>query len=531
MTLARFSPTRREFGALLGATTLTAALGSRASAGGDARLKMSWPRDVGPLNPHMYNPSQFFAQNWVYDGLVSYGKGGEILPALASAWTVSEDGKTLTFKLRDGVRFSDGSPFDSAVALRNFKDVLAARDQHDWLELINQIDDVSAPDAGTLRIALKSAYYPALQELTLIRPLRFLAAAGFPDKGLTKDGIKAPIGTGPWKLSDHKVNEYAVFERNEHYWGPKPALEAVTVRIIPDGVTRVLSLKNGDIDLIFGAGVIGLSDFDELRKSGQFQTYVSAPILTRLVVINANRGPTADKAVRQAIQHGFNRKEAVEGLFYGVEKPAEMLFAPDVPYCDVPLSRPGYDKAAAERLLDGAGWQRPAADAVRMKDGVPLALDVSFIATDEINKSIAQLLQAQLREIGIDLRLLGEEKQSNVRRAMEGGFNLAFSGTWGAPYDPHTFCASMRVANEADYQAQLGLPDKKEIDALISTVLVTTDKTARARTYATILRKLDDGAIYLPVSYEANVAVLRKGIQGFSFDQQEFEIPTARLSV
>ena len=332
-------------------------------------------------------------------------------------------------------------------------------------------------------------------------------------------------------MSDHKVNEYAVFERNEHYWGPKPALETVTVRVIPDGVTRVLSLKNGDIDLIFGSGVIDLSDFDELRKSGNFQTYVSDPILTRLVVMNAKRGPTADKAVRKAIQHGFNRQDMVEGLFYGVEKPAETLFAPDVPYCNVTLPRPGYDRAEAERLLDGAGWKRPAEGAVREKNGAPLALDVSFIATDEINKSVAQLLQAQLREIGIDLQLLGEEKQSNVRRAIEGSFNLAFSGTWGAPYDPHTFCASMRVADQADYQAQLGLPDKKEIDSIISSVLVTTDKAARAQLYATILRKLDDGAIYLPISYEANVAVLRKGIQGFSFDQQEFEIPTARLSV
>ncbi|MED4161739.1 ABC transporter substrate-binding protein, partial [Halalkalibacterium halodurans] len=76
-------------------------------------ITFSWPRDIGPMNPHVYNPSQLFAQSMIYEPLVSYTEGGELQPHLADSWTISEDGKEYTFKLREGVQFSDGTPFNA----------------------------------------------------------------------------------------------------------------------------------------------------------------------------------------------------------------------------------------------------------------------------------------------------------------------------------------------------------------------------------------------------------------------------------
>ncbi|MCZ4142306.1 nickel ABC transporter substrate-binding protein, partial [Escherichia coli] len=107
--------------------------------------------------------------------------------------------------------------------------------------------------------------YPVLQDLSVVRPFRFLGEAGFPDNGDTSEGIKEPVGTGPWMLAEYKQDEYAVFKRNPNYWGTAPAIDEVTVKIIPDAETRVAAFEKGDLDLIYGEGVISLDAFKQLR--------------------------------------------------------------------------------------------------------------------------------------------------------------------------------------------------------------------------------------------------------------------------
>jgi nickel transport system substrate-binding protein len=167
----------------------------------------------------MYNPSQFFAQAMVFESLVQYGKKGKIEPMLATSWSISDDGKTYTFKLREGVTYSDGTPFHAANAKRNFDAILKNREAHSWMELMNQIDRIEAPNENTFIIRLKNKYMPALQELTYIRPVRFLADAAFPDGDDTSKGVKAVIGTGPWILDAYEKDKQAVFKRNPKYWG------------------------------------------------------------------------------------------------------------------------------------------------------------------------------------------------------------------------------------------------------------------------------------------------------------------------
>jgi len=186
--------------ALMVAGGLAAPLAARAADTPADTLRYSWPSNVGELNQHKYSPNQMFAQGMVYEPLVKYAKGGAIEPWLAESWTTSPDGKVYTFTLRKGVTFSDGTPFDSKAVRMNLETVLANRASHDCLELVAQIDKVETPDARTVRLVLKNAYYLMLQELALIRPVRFLSPSAFPASGNTNDGIKAPIGTGPWRL-------------------------------------------------------------------------------------------------------------------------------------------------------------------------------------------------------------------------------------------------------------------------------------------------------------------------------------------
>ncbi len=146
----------------------------------------------------------------VYEPLVKYQADGSVIPWLAKSWTHSEDGKTWTFTLRDDVKFSNGEPFDAEAAAENFRAVLDNRQRH-AVELANQIVDVKALSKTELQITLKA---PTILSGNLPRPFRFIAPSGVQNDE-TMNGIKAPIGTGPWILQESKLNQYDVFVRNE----------------------------------------------------------------------------------------------------------------------------------------------------------------------------------------------------------------------------------------------------------------------------------------------------------------------------
>ena len=497
-------------------------------------LNFSWSTNVGPLNPHLYSPNQMFAQAMVYEPLVRYGEGGRIIPWLAESWTVSPDGRVYTFALRKGVRFSDGTPFDATAVKANFDAVLKNRKRHDWLEFIAQIEKTEVLGSHSFRLTLKESYYPVLQELALIRPMRFLAPSAFPEDGNTAQGIKAPIGTGPWKLVEIRKGEYDLFEANELYWGEKPAYRQVRVKVIPDSDGRAIAFDTGAVDLIYGAGghgsgQIGLDTFKRYRDTPQLQTGVSQPLATRTLALNSGRFPTDDLAVRKAILHGVNKQAIIEHIFLGVERLADTLFSPEMPYCNLGLAPFGFDPVQAAALLDAAGWHKGAGSPYRSKEGRELTLDLCFVGNNSLQKSVAEVIQSDLKHIGIKVRLVGEEKDSFRARQKSGEFGLIFGDTWGAPYDPHSFCSSMRVPAHADYQAQSGLAMKAEIDRKIGAVLVSVDEAQRQELYREILTTLHEEAVYLPLSYMTNIYVHGPKLAQVPFGGTKYEIPFEQL--
>ena len=210
-------------------------------------------RDIRDLNPHLY-AGEMYAQSMLYDTLVSITDDG-YEGCLAESWEISDDGKIYTFKIRDGVKFSDGTVCDANAILANFNAIIENKERHTWLEMMNLLVGVSAPDDHTFVIELSEAYYPMLTELGCIRPFAMISPECMIN-GSTKDGVNGYIGTGPYVLTDFVTDEYAVFERNENYWGEKPAIQKITVKVIPDNQTRIMALESGEIDLIFGKNML-----------------------------------------------------------------------------------------------------------------------------------------------------------------------------------------------------------------------------------------------------------------------------------
>ena len=508
-------------------TASSSAASASAAAAGEVRDELIFVnyRDIRDLNPHLY-AGEMYAQSILYDTLVSITANG-YEGCLAESWDISEDGCTYTFHIRPNVLFSDGEKCDANAILANFNAILENRERHTWLEMMNLLVGVSAPDENTFVIEMSEPYYPMLTELGCIRPFAMISPSCMIN-GSTKDGVNGHIGTGPYVLTDFVTDEYAVFERNENYWGEAPAIRKITVKVIPDNQTRIMALESGEIDLIFGKNMIDADAISQYLDSDKFTVGLSDPTSTRHIVMNTTHEILGDPAVRKALQHATDRQTISDGIFYGLEQPADTLYATTVPYCNVGLKPYEYSTETAAQILDEAGWVL-GSDKMRAKDGKQLALDLLYNSDSVTEKTIAEYLQSEYLKLGISMTIHGEEEQSYRDNMKAGNFDMVFNICWGMPYDPQSSLAAMRAPVYGDYAAQQDLKDKAEIDEAITRILTSTDEAERQELYKSVLTNLHEDAMYLPLTYECNKALYTSALHGVHFGTDQYDVPFADM--
>ncbi|OCG08759.1 nickel ABC transporter, nickel/metallophore periplasmic binding protein [Gilliamella sp. wkB178] len=484
-------------------------------------------RDIRDLNPHLYS-GEMWAQNMLFESLVHYNEDGSFSPWLAESWSISNDSKTYTFKLRQDVTFSDGAKFDAHSAKLNWDAVLANKVRHTWLEMVRLITEVKAVDDYTLQVNLSEPYYPFLIEIAVTRPMRFISPNSMIN-GTTKDGVKSYIGTGPYVLGDHKKDQYAVFNQNPTYWGSKPPIKTITMKVIADNQSRLLALENGEIDLIYGQNMVDADSFERFSHMDNFQTLISKPVSSRMVLLNTTRAILKDANVRRALEHIINKNDISTGIFNGSEAPADTLMATNIPYANIGLKPYQYDPKLASQLLDAAGWIKVAGQDYRYQDGKPFEITLYYNSNATSQKTIAQYMQDEFAQVGLKLNIHGEEEQGYSDRLKIGDFDMVFDISWGMPYDPQSFLASMKLPVHGDYMAQQGLAEKAQIDASISKALIATDDKTRQQLYAYVLETLHNEAVYIPLTYERNRAIAIKSLQGIEFAPSQFDIPFTKM--
>lgn len=494
-------------------------------------------RDLRDLNPHLYS-GEMFAQNMIFEALVKIEDDGSFSPWLAESWSISEDGTTYVFKLREDVSFTDGEKFNAESAKANFDAIMDNAERHTWLESVRLMQEVDAAGGKSVEVTgeyeltlrLSEAYYPFLVELGVIRPFRFISPKCFID-GTTKNGVSSIIGTGSYYLQENHVDEYSVFKANENYWGDKPEIEEIVVKVIPDNQTRVMALENGELDLIFGTDMIDSETFLKFKDKEGFGTLLSDPVSTRMMIINTTDEILSDVKVRKAIQHATDRETISKDIFSEIESPADTVLAKTVPYADIGLEPYEYNVEKAKELLTEAGWNEVEGKTYREKDGKELAFTLNYCSDNVTEKTISEFYQSELAKIGINLTIVGEEEQAARDRMKSGDFDIIFNISWGAPYDPQSFLAGMRMPVYGDYAAQQGLEEKAKIDENILEALKSTDETLRQGYYSYVLSTLHDEAVYIPVTYERNRAIYSNKIDNVTFDISRFEVPMDKMKL
>jgi nickel transport system substrate-binding protein len=374
-------------------------LPSRVWAAEHATLRIATGAEVGDLDL-LQNVSGFNAYTMVFEPLVRYGQRGEILPALAEKWEVSPDGKRLTFDLRQGVTFSDGTSFDAKVAEWNLLRWMG-KDDFSWIGISQNFDKLVVEGSHRITIYLKAPVPAALYELTIIRPVRFLSPKAVDANGKQS----APIGTGPWTIIKNDNSE-TILIRNDSYWGPKPAFERAELKVVTDELSRANALRAGDLDIIGGDWVAPLSPrrAKTMSNEGGVTVYTEPGTATLVMGFNSKRPVLADPAVRQAVNVAVDRAAIAKILFEGYADPTADLFPALIPSSGTRHPIPLRDVANAKQILADAGWV--ASGNGWEKDGKTLELEL--VSSEESlpgARRLSELLQAMLGEVGIALKV------------------------------------------------------------------------------------------------------------------------------
>ena len=488
-------------------------------------------KDIHDMNPHLYTGSMP-AQGMVYESLVENTKEG-IKPLLAESWDLSKDGRTYTFHLRKDVKFHDGEPFNAEAVKLNIDAVQRNAEKHAWIKLSSKIKNVKVVDEYTVQLILSEAYYPTLVELSMTRPYVFLSPKDF-IQGETKDGVNGHNGTGPYKFTEHKIDEYAVFTANEEYWNGAPKIKKITAKVLPAGETTFLAMQKGEVNFVFtddrGADSIDVQAMNQLVDAGTYQLVRSEAMNTKMIVANSSKSdrPVSETAVREAIWYAIDRETISKDIFEGTEAEANRLFSSNVNYADVELKKRGHDPGAAELILEQAGWKKGSGDEARTKSGQQLAMNLYYDSNSSSQKTQAEYIQHALMQIGIKLDIIGEESSSIANRRSTGDYELLFNQTWGLAYDPQSTIAAF--TSEASYlHTTKGIAEADHLYDRIQQVMVSTDEEARKALYAEIMRTVHDEAVFIPISSGSVTVLAPKNLKGITFKQTQFELPFEQM--
>ncbi len=352
----------------------------------------------------------------IYEGLFDYDKDLNIVPNLAASYEVSDDGKTVTFNLREGVTWHDGEPFTSADVQYTVMEVLKQvhpRGPNSFRE----VTSIDTPDATTAVFNLANPAPYMLRALSgyesPIVPKHLLEGQDPRDAELANN----PVGTGPYKFVEWKKGQFVRLEKNENYWQEgKPYIDRVVGRFIPDASTRTAAMENGEV--MYGAyGAIPNIDAVRLRDTDGFSVTTDGYSMINpvsLIEFNTTEPPFDNPAIRKAISLALDRQFLIENIWFGYGKPATSAlssnFAATGLYKDpMPNYVANADIEAAKKVLDEAGIT---ADA----DGVRAKAVLDLIPYGEDWRRAGEYMKQALAPIGIEVELRYEDVPTWLKR-------------------------------------------------------------------------------------------------------------------
>lgn len=418
----------------------------------------------------------------VFEGLTRIGPSGEVLPALAASWDISEDGKVYTFHLRANVKFHDGTGFDADDVKFSLDRARADDSVNAQKGLFAQIDTVEVVDPATVKVTLKQPqgsflYNMGWGDAVIVAPE---SAETNKDK---------PVGTGPFRFDNWAKGSSITIVRNDDYWGDKVALAKAEFRIIPDAAAAIPALLSGDVQC-FPFMPVG-DALAQIEADPRFTVVIGATEGETILSTNNKKPPFDNLKVRQAIAHALNREEIIAGNGSGLGTPIGTHFSPgNEAYVDLTGTYP-YDPEKAKALLAEAGFPNGFK--------ATLKLPPPAYARDG-----GQVVASQLRAVGIELELIPVEWADWLEQVFK---NKDYDLTIVSHTEPN----DIGIYARKDYYFNYDNPD---FDKVMADLDATSDQAKRNELYGQAQRIIAEDAVNGYMFQLAKVGVWDAKLEG-----------------
>lgn len=454
-------------------------------------------------DPMSFNPDTLADDNAypivqnLYNRLVKLDASKQVIPDIATKWDVSEDGKEITFYLRNDAKWHDGQPLTSKDVKYTF-DTIKENPSYYFSTRLGIVDSITTPDDYTVVFNMNAADVSFIADLgwyaTFIMPEHvFNNGQKWEDHPASKD----PIGSGPFKFSSFKQGESVTIVANPDYHEGAPKLDKVIFSIIPDDATAVQALLNGEIDVFNNVPTANVA---ELEASGFIRLALNQYPSPMRIIFNLKDEKVADIAVRRAIATAINREEISEKIFNGVQKPEYNFYPSLIEWASNSVDRsPDFNIDAAKKILEDAGYTQDS-------NGYYVTGITIDVFEGNGYPDTAKLMEATLKQAGIELIVQVHEFNAWSEKVSQRlDFIIEMQGGFMGP-DPAALAKRLGTGAASNY----GGYNNPKFDELCAQAAATGDQAERARLYKEAQKLLSEDLPYLPLvayaGYDANNA-------------------------
>ena len=445
----------------------------------------------------------------IYEPLVTYKKDeAVIIPWLATGWEVSEDGLIYTFRLREGVKFHDGTPFNADAVVFSIKRQFDKARYKYWssMNMDSLVDDVVSVDDYTVRFRLKQPSSLFLRYCTM--HFMYIVSPAAVEKYGEKYGtsVSVPTGTGAYKFVSWRKNDRIVLERFDDYWGTKARIKHVVFKSIPDNSARLVALENGEIH---GMNFPDPENLPYIRRNKDLKIESSISLDIGYLAMNCSKKPFDDVRIRRAVNHAINKKQLVETMYPETGVPAKNAIPPGLSGYNDDIVDYEYDPGKAKELLREAGYP----------DGFKTNLWYMPIPRGYMpnGKKIAEIIQSDLRKVGIMAELKTQDWGTYLEFTSEGRHEMCLLG-WSADIaDADNFfnvLLSMDLDSGERNVQNVALYKNPELQKMLNEARRISDEKRRTEIYGKACKIVHDDAPWMPIAHTRFIVVLRKNVEG-----------------
>ncbi len=474
------------------------------------------PNSLNPLLSDLMATAE--VGSLIFSGLVKVNEKGEWVADLANEVPtrqnggVSPDGLTVTYRLRPGIAWHDGTPFSSADVkftwelIMNRRVNVVSRDGYD------KIAAVDTPDANTVVVRYRQYYAPFRTLFTTILPRHILDGAEDVNKAAFN---RAPVGTGPFRLKEWRIAEAIYLEANAAYFLGRPNLDGIVYRVIPDSNIMLTQLKAGEIDIVSN---VGLTQLEQVKGINGVRAVVTPNMIWEHLDFNLDNVLFQDVRVRRAIALALDRQAIITNNLKGVASPAVGDQSPLSWAYNPVLKAPARDVAAARELLTQAGFV-PGSDGVFARSGRRLSFSLATTAGNKSREAVAQAIAQQLKEAGIEATVRLVDAPAFFGDVLKARRFEAAMFAWVAGLDPDDIglwhSRNIPAAGNG-YQGQNYAGWRNpEADGLTELGARLVDVEARKQAYFRIQELIVQEAPVIPLYFRSNIDAVSETVVNY----------------